>query len=418
MRAAVAVISDGFGQALVASRLIRNASLYVGLLFILLAGSGVFAELGVLSWSDEPSFRNGPATSAAADAAGRAVTILVIGAVSCLVLVIDATAVGMTLLGSRLIGRPVTLRSAIQRARQVFWRLLGGNLVVGVAGLIGTAIYHLAIGVRPETIGGVTSFRVDPMVGIVISIPFVLTTAGIVIADDSLGDALRRSVRLARRSLPIAIALALFGFAFSFIGGLAINQGSGIVLSIAEAIHLDIASGGVSFLVGVVVGLAILSAFGSILFTVGSVIASAQATAFVRFGMPTRGLDRVTSAGSEPATEPPLLLEVPSVAEGEIGAARAEQSASSGDRIPSSEPTPGEPREGPALDAAVALDAPVAAPALEAAATPPRNPWEAWAERQEPANPRGTRWISIPMRALAGFLWLVAIVGIVAGPPH
>jgi hypothetical protein len=400
MRAAAAVISDGFGEALAASRLIRNASLYVGLLFVLLAGGGVLAELGVLTWSEGLDFRGGIPTTAAADAANRANLILILGVICSLMVVIDATAVGMTLLASRLIGRPLTLRSAIQRARQVFWRLFGANLVVGVTELIGSAIFRLAIGDRPDAVDGVRFFTVEPLVGALVSIPFVLTTAGIVIADDSVGAALGRSVRLARRSLPIAVALALFGFVFSFIGQFAIGEGSGILLRIAEAIHLDVKSGTASFVVAAAVALAILSAFGSILFTIGAVVSSAQATAFIRFGMPTGGLDRVTPPEPvtlhEPVTLPELatLPELPTPPESVEPAVRAEPE-------PVVEPVP----------------IPGAAPD-PVPSTPTQSEWATWAARREAANPRGTRWISIPMRAVGAFLWLVALAAVVSGPPH
>jgi len=413
VRAALAVISDGFGEALAASRLIRSASLYVGMLFVLLAGGGIVAELGVLSWSESQHLGQGIPTSGAADAVSRASVLLILGVICCLLVVIDATAVGMTLLASRMAGHPLTLRSGIQRARQVFWRLVGANLVVGIAELVGSAIFRLATGARPNTVNGITFFTVDPMVGAVISIPFVLTTAGIVIADDSIGAAIGRSVRLARRSLPIAVALAGFGFVFSFIGGFAIEEGSGILLRIADAIHLDVASGTGSFLVAAVVSLAILSAFGSILFTVGAVVSSAQATAFLRFGMPTGGLDRVTPpAPPRPTPEPDVERPAPGMEPAATGAVPPVRDA---DPPPIGTDSPPPDADMPpitAIDATSVTPVDGGVPALRT------SEWESWAARREPANPRGTRWISIPMRLVGAFLWIVALLAVSSGPPH
>ncbi len=421
MRAAVAVIREGFDQAVRASRIIRNASLYVALLFVVLLGAGVLTELGVDSWFD-----SAPTVGFAADTAREAVTraqlILIIGVLACLIVLVDGTAIGMTLLASRAVGKPVGLRSAVRRARQVFWRLVWATLVIAIIELIASAIYHLVIGAAKPGAGDFPIYMVDPVPGTVVSIPFVLTTAAIILADDSVGTALRRSVGLARRSLPIAVALALFGLAFGYIGGLAANEGIGLLLRATEAIHLDITRNTASFLLAAGLGLAIVSAFGSILFTAQAVISATQATAFIRFGVPMAGLARVTPEPEVPPdTEPRPPLETPADLEAPPALGpRPDIEPAAAVPIAFSQPAP----EDAVADAVVAVVAPVDVPSTAvdpvAAATPPVSAWAAFeAQRASRANDtKRTRWISIQMRLLGLFLWSVAIASVLIGPPR
>jgi hypothetical protein len=407
------VIREGFDQAVRASRIIRNASLYVAVLFVILLGAGVLTELGVESWIDGASGLSFAADTVP-DAVIRAQLILVIGVVASLMVLVDGTAIGMTLVASRAVGRPVGLRSAVQRARQVFWRLVAATFLIALLEVVASALYHLVIRAGTPDATDFTFYRVDPVPGTLVSIPFVLTTTAIILADDSVGAALRRSASLARRSVPIAIALALFGLAFGYIGGLAANEGLGLLLRATEAIHLDITRNTASFLIAAGLGLALVSAFGSILFTAQAVISATQATAFIRFGVPMAGLARVT-----PESEAPPDTEV---------LADIEPLAS----------TPGVTIDsGPAAQAVAIVDSaeppspPAAAPATPEASAPsgldpvavgpsPAAVWERYQAQRDgrPDETNRTRWISIQMRLLGAFLWIVAIASVLIGPPR
>ncbi len=419
MRAAVAVIKDGFDQAVRASRIIRNASLYVAVLFVALLGAGVLAELGVDSWvNGAPGV--GLAADTARDAVLRAQLILVIGIVACLIVLVDGTAIGMTLLASRAVGAPVGLRSAVQRARQVFWRLVGATFVIALLEVLASVLYHLAIRRDTPDATDFTFYMVDPVPATLVSIPFVLTTTAIILADDSLGAALRRSVGLARRSLPIAIALALFGLAFGYIGGLAANEGLGLLLRATEAINLDITRNTASFLLAAGLGLALVSAFGSILFTAQAVISATQATAFIQFGVLLPGLARVTPV-SEAAPDIGMPPDIAPLASGPGLTAEPGPSGEVVDAVA--------PAEHPAVYATTMPEA-MAAPRAEAGTTTgsdpvavgpsPMSAWAAFQAQQDTRSddPTRTRWMSIQMRLLGLFLWIVAIASVLIGPPR
>lgn len=356
MKSAVAVLGEGFGQALHASRALRNASLYVGLLFVILAGAGVLAELGVASWAG--NFRTDSQTTlqTAQDAVSRAQLILLFGILGCEIALVDATAIGMTLLGSRMVGAPATLGAAIQRARQVFWRLVGVGLVIALAQLAVSAIVRAVTGAR-----GVTDLTIDPIAGTLVSIPFVLATTSIVIADDSVGEALRRSLALVRRSWLVAIALAIFSLALGLIALFSLGSGFDILGRIVEAIHLDVSNGVPSFVLTAVLGLTIVSGLGSILFTAGAIVSGAQVAAGLRFGMPAIGLGRVID-------------------------------------LPRQGPEEAEPAE--PVDAADPIE-------LADSAT-----------LGAPAPVRAIRRVTVPMQVLAVLLWTAAIASVLVGAPR
>jgi len=368
----IAVLAEGLGQAARASTPLRDASVYVGVLFVAMAGGGVLAELGILSWAltYEPSSMFERIT--AIDAVQRANLLLVTGALGCLVVAIDGTAIGMTLLAGRVVNARVSLVDALARARQVFWRLLGATILLAIVQLLASAIYRLAIGARPApNPAGIPAFTIDPVPAVLVAIPFVLTTGAIVICDDGVLAAFRRSARLIARARRLGVALALFALLSGFVEGLALASGFDILLRITGVLHLDVSASTVSYLASALIGLAILMAIGSLVFTVAAVIAAPQVIALVRLGVPLTGLRRVVDVPvvDTPDTPDPADLPVPG--------------GVTGPAVPSDRAAP-QP-EGPA----------------------------------EPLHaPRGrVRWITIPMRLLAIALWVIAVSSVLVGPP-
>lgn len=403
MTSVVAVLGEGFGQALRASRALRNASLYVGLLFVILAGAGVLAELGVASWAGAFRTDSQATLQTAQDAVSRAQLILLLGILGCEIALFDATAIGMTLLGSRMVGAPATLGAAIQRARQVFWRLVGVGLVIALAQLAVSVIVRGVTGAR-----GVTDLTIDPIAGTLVSIPFVLATTSIVIADDSVGEALRRSLALVRRSWLVAIALAIFSLALGLIALFSLGSGFDILGRVVEAVHLDVSKGVPSFLLTGVLGLAIVSGLGSILFTGGAIVSGAQVAAGLRGGMPAIGLSRVVDIPLV-APEPAEAAEAPDRAEpaeaAELGWRDSFVDAgSSGEDHPAPAPADPEPGSGQVLP-------PEPEPGL-------RPGWSSVNLGADPAPVRAIRRVTVPMQLLAVLLWTAAIASVLVGPPR
>lgn len=390
MRVAVAIIGEGFGEALRASRVIRNASIYVGILFVALAGAGVMAEIGIVTWASTFRAASQDILAVALERVNGAQFLVLAGILGCEIVLIDGTAIALTLLGGRILGASVTLRAAIQRARQVFWRLVGVGLTVALAQLVVSMIYRIVIGaaaVGPGT--GATFYRIEPIPGAIVAIPFVLATTSIVVADDSIGGALRRSAVLARRAPWLVVALSVFSLLLGYIGLFSLGSGWDILGRVVTAIHLDIRAGSGNFIITVLLGLAFLSALGSILFTVGAIMSAAQVTAVFRLGVPTAGLARVMDIPTSPAAPDP--------GDG-VGVVRDPVANDLWDADGIEPPDPpdlAEPPEPPAT-----AISPTATPAGAVAAS------------------ISTRRITVPMRLFAAFLWISALVSVMSGAPH
>jgi hypothetical protein len=275
------------------------------------------------------------------------------------------------------------------RARQVFWRLLGATILLAIVQLVVSAIYRLAIGTPPAPgPAGIPAFTVDPVPAVLVAIPFVLTTGSIVICDDGVLAAFRRSARLIARARRLGVALALFALLSGFVEGLALASGFDILLRITGVLHLDVSAGTASYLASALIGLAILMAIGSLVFTVAAVIAAPQVIALVRLGVPLTGLRRVADV---PVVDTPGVdayhLGVPGVT-----------TASTWPASPADPPIPGDVT-GPAVPSGPAASQP------EAGTEPLR-------------APRGrVRWITVPMRLLAIALWVIAVSSVLVGPP-
>ncbi|MCI0583349.1 MAG: hypothetical protein L0227_10775 [Chloroflexi bacterium] len=406
----IAVLTEGLGQAARASTLLRDASVYVGVLFVAMAGGGVLAELGILSWAVtyEPSSVFARVT--AIEAVERANLLLVAGALGCLVVAIDATAIGMTLLAGRVVGARVTLVDALARARQVFWRLIGASILLAIVQLVVSALYRLAIGARPASgPAGIQTFTVDPVPAVIVSIPFILTTGSIVISDDGVVAALRRSARLIARARRLGVALALFALLSGFVEGMALASGFDILLRITSTLHLDVAAGTPSYVASALLGLAILMAIGSLVFTIAAVIAAPQVIALVRLGVPLTGLKRIVDV---PVVNVPVVnVPVVNVPVVDVASIEAPDPADPRNPADPSDPTDQADPTDPA-DPPVPGDGPASAAQADPAAPQPEGP-------AEPLRaPRGrVRWITIPMRLVALTLWVIAVSSVLVGPP-
>ena len=137
----IAVLADGLTVAAGSSKLLRRASIYIGLLMVALAGPGVVAALSILGWAtiDVGSSLD----EETAVAAGRATIQVLTAFVGALIVVVEGSAIGITLVAGRVLDRPIGLREAIQRSRRVFWRLVRVGCLVGAAQLAVSHLWHV-----------------------------------------------------------------------------------------------------------------------------------------------------------------------------------------------------------------------------------------------------------------------------------
>jgi cell division septation protein DedD len=381
------VLADGLTVAAGSSRLLRGPSIYLGLLTLALVGPGVVSELWVLSWSGRVDLVSTAEVDAANEAIGRSAFLLAVAVAGLVAVSIEGWAIGAMLIAGRVTGRPVTLRIAIERSRRVFWRLVRVALMVGALEIIAGAAWRFATH-APPVLGDMPNVTLEPIPGAIVSLPFIYSTVAIVVADDGARAALRRSARLARQRLPLAAALTAFALLSGVVEGLALGSGLDLIVRVTEVLHLDVASGGASLFLAVVLALAIVTAAGSLVFTVSALVSAPQVVAWHRLGEPLAGMPAAVVAAAE-AAEPE-----PTPAEPEPTPAEPEPTPAEPEPTPAEpEPTPAEPEPTPAP-------------------TPAPSAWQMAAERPVPF-----RWMTVPMRLTAIGMWLVALASLLGGSP-
>ena len=403
-----AVLAEAFTLAAGSSRLLRRASIYIGLLMLALAGPGVVAGLALLGSTDafDPS---APLDEELATEAGRALILIALALVGAIIAGVEGAAIGITLLAGRVMDRPISLAAALQRSRRVFWRLIRAGLIVVAVEMGASIVWGLATGaVKLDDLENLTT---EPIASAIATLPFVWATVAIVLADDGARAALRRSMSIARRNRLLTVALGLFGLLAGVVQTFALGSGLDLITRLTEALHLDITAGGLSFLLAAALALAIVMAAGSLLFTVTAIVNAPQVVAWSRLGLPldglpTEGLPTVSVAASSVATS---LVESPPLAA----------------PPPASPPVAAPPPASPPVDvplpdaASAALASPdPASPELAlrpqgwwqpAPPQPPPNAWAVAAAREEPFH-----WVTLPMRLTVIGMWLIAIASLAA----
>jgi len=374
------VVGRGLQLAYDASAELRRASLYIGLLLFALAGPALIVLI-----ADLPRLRDFPFEDPAAFGSERATEFIsIFGSLSILAtaallgfvtITIDGTIMAVTILAGRATGRPVTLRQALTRARQVFWRYGAALFVVGLVGQVASTVVTLVSGAaQAELSSGAQLLSV--FASTLITAPFGYVAAGIILGDVDAGTALRRSVTLARARPRLAGVVATFAFLAGVLELFGIGAAVDAVGRIIEFEHLSFDPTGADVLVALPIIAAALIALGSLGLTVAAAVAAPQVVAFLGLTHYSAGLDRARSPLSD-AAEP----------------AAAEPAAA--------EPADSQPP-----------DAGDGSPMPDPAAEPPASV-SAWIRGAE-AHPEPFRWVTVPMLLLIAFAVFIAVAGLIA----
>jgi hypothetical protein len=430
----VSVLADGLTVAASSSRLLRGPSIYLGLLTLALAGPGLTSQLWVLSWSESVDLVSRADVDAANQVIGFSAILLAVALAGIVAVSIEGGAIGAMLIAGRVTGRPVTLRLALERSRRVFWRLVRAALVIGVIEIIASIAWR-AVTNAPQTIEGVPNLGVEPIPGAIVSMPFIFSTIAIVVADDGARAALRRSARLARQRLRLAAALAAFALLSGVLEALALGSGLDLIVRLTEALNLDVTAGAASLVVAILLGLAIVTAAGSLVFTVSALVSAPQIVAWDRLGLPTLGLPPAAEAApaeptpaeaapAEPTPGEPVPTDalVPAVALASAMAVAPTSTAldaltpNAADVLVPAPAPPAVALAPAGTEAAGPGPATPESPAVTArgAPAPPEAP-SAWAIGA--ATPLRFRWVTIPMRLAIVSLWLTALALVLGGLP-
>lgn len=264
---------------------LRGPSFYIGFLLLISAGPVVaLVAIGYLALGDR-AFAPGSPVGALI---GWTLLAGIPASLGYFAVSIEAQALATAVIGGRAEGRPLRLRESIAIARRRFWAVVGGQLVAGIAGLIGGTIAGF---VTDTLIGPVDAidYGVKLVVGVLVGAPFVYITAGIVLGEVGVGEAIQRSLRLfaARKRLALVVS------AFSALSQFIVLFGLGIALDTTDRL------GGAAGLldrvpapVAVLVVAALVFALGTLTFLVAAIAAAPAVYGFAALTHYTHGLER------------------------------------------------------------------------------------------------------------------------------
>lgn len=303
------VVGAGITLAIASAADIRRASIYIGLLALGAFGPAVVYLIAVIDRFDldltalfeDLTIGDGGLFFVHPELVGPLLFLEALAGIGVLLLFaisIDAQATGIGLLAGHETTRPLRLPEAVTRARQVFWRMVGGGLLVGLY----STLIQFVLGLVFGGLNG-TNPMLDLLLALVATlatVPFAYFATGIVLGDVSAIESLRRSNRLFRARPSVAVVVVLFTLATSAIETFALGAGLDLVARVGELLGLDATAGGAALILPVVLSLAAVTAFGSLLFTIAALVAAPQVAAFLGLTFYSGGLDRARFEGARP----------------------------------------------------------------------------------------------------------------------
>ena len=307
-------VSGSLDLALAASRRVRRASIYVGIVALALAGpvailflalvrhAGGFDE--AVAMFDRQTIEAG--TTQAMSLIGVASLIAVIGLIGIL---FEGQIMATAIVGGAATGRQIGLRRSLRLSRIVFWRVLAAAALVAI--LDRAVTYATAAVIGGSTGDTEAATIVEVAVSGLVTMPFGFFQAGIILGGVGAIEALRRSMRIARARWRLALVVALAGIILSYIEVFALGTGLDLVLRFADAVGLGFTEGALMATLSVLVVLACIVAVGSLIVTIAALVAAPQVFVFVKMTGYSAGLDRAMAAPWPEPTKPPRLLTWP-----------------------------------------------------------------------------------------------------------
>jgi hypothetical protein len=293
------VVGRGLQLAYDASAELRRASLYVGLLLFALAG-----PVAIVLVADLPRLGDFPFEDLSAfdqelwtdffSIFGSLSILAMIALLGFVTISIDGTIMAVTILAGRAAGRRVTLRQALIRARQVFWRYGAATFVVGIIGQVASTVVNELTGAQPGDVSTGASL-LAVLASTIATAPFGYVAAGIILGDVDAATALRRSIRLARARPPLAAVVAGFAFLAGVLQLFGIGAAADAVARVITFQHVSFDPATGDALLALPVIAAALIALGSLGLTVAAVVAAPQVVAFLGLTQFSGGLDRTGS---------------------------------------------------------------------------------------------------------------------------
>ena len=292
-----ATVGRGLDLSLSANRELRGASLYIGLLTLAMAGPFVLVVLafaaaqGGFGWVEDAMFGLAPDLVPVDPSVGLYLVVSgVVALIGLFVVGVESQIMAAAILGGRALDRPMTMREALGRSRQVFWRVVRASILVGLILVVPNILLTLAL----QSMFGITSEAPTVIltgVGAMMAAPFAYIVTGIVLGDVGARESLRRSALLARARWRLAIAVSAVGAVIGYIELFATGAGVDMLARVGSALHLGFDSSAATAAL-VLVALAGVLAIGSLTFTVAALRDAPQVVAFVGMTGYGAGLDR------------------------------------------------------------------------------------------------------------------------------
>jgi hypothetical protein len=282
---------------------LRRASFYIGAVVL-----GTVGPLALALWAIEviDLGLSGEPTEDALLGGGLGVSLLVaLAVVGLIVAVVESRTLATALLGGELVGRPVTVRQALARARTSFWRAIAGSVIVAIPIGITQAVVgalEAPSGPAQTEVSALTSTLVTALVGA----PFAYVLAGIVLGDVGPIESVRRSIRVFRPRKVAAIIVAGFDAFAALLLVVGLSVGLDLVIRVLDTMGLDTGSGPLGQATITTIIVVSVFALGTLIFTVYSLIAAPQVVMFVGLTHATYGLDRVRAGGPDDPDRTPF----------------------------------------------------------------------------------------------------------------
>lgn len=286
------VVVTGLQLAASASRELRRASLYVGLLSLGLLGPTVVYGLAILAHFDLANVDFSKALRGGSPVAGRLEALIVMAyaaGIAWVAVAVDGQLIALSLVAARAGERAFTLRDATARARQIFWRMIRGSILIGVLNVAVQQLVRFVLGDPSGVQQGPTI--IAAVISVIVLAPFGYLATGIVLGDVGAVEALKRSVRLTRARPSIALVVALFTLFSAAIQVFALSAGLGVLVDVADFFHLGVNAGGVPLVATVIGLLASVMALGSLVVTIAAIVTAPQVAAFLGLTFYSGGLD-------------------------------------------------------------------------------------------------------------------------------
>ena len=306
----VQTVGRGLDLNVAASRDVRRASVYVGVLSLLSVGPiavllwAFAARQGGFEWLQRLAQGLPPDFVPVWAPFGLLFGLVLIIGFGCFVAVsVDAQLLATILIGARATDRRIDLHGALALARLRYWRLVRASFLIGLILLVPRfVINQVVMGGRP--VGTEAQSLLMSAIDILVSAPFAYIAAGIVLGAVGARESIRRSWRLARARWRLALLIGIVNTAVTYIAGFAVGAGADILVRLGVAFGLGSTMGPAQVAVlALIVAFAILS-IGSLVMTIGALTVGPQIVAFLGLTGYSSGLDALKDPANPVASLP------------------------------------------------------------------------------------------------------------------